>query len=166
MKTAIGSISLFQIVIVFLLLFAGIMCLTINHSKAFSVKDQIINIIETEGTIDQETIDKITAFINEAGYRIEGNCPNDDNNKYQAYARDGKEASTNNAAYCLKEINVADYYNDSLKELCKNNACITTSGDYPEIVYYEVIVFYQLDIPLLKDAINLKLEGSTKLLFG
>ena len=48
MKEAIGGVSLFQIVILFLLLFTGVMCLTINHSKAFGVKDEIINIIETD----------------------------------------------------------------------------------------------------------------------
>ena len=48
MKEAIGGVSLFQIVIVFLLLFTGVMCLTINHSKAFGVKDEIINIIQEE----------------------------------------------------------------------------------------------------------------------
>ena len=48
MREAIGGISIFQIVILFILLFTGVMCLTINHSKAFGVKDEIITIIENE----------------------------------------------------------------------------------------------------------------------
>ena len=50
MKEAMGGVPLFEIVVVFILLFTGIMCLTINHSKAFAVKDEIINIIETNTT--------------------------------------------------------------------------------------------------------------------
>ena len=83
MKEAIGGISLFQIVIVFLLLFTAIMCLTINHSKAFAVKDEIINIIETHSfsssgrnyELSQNIIDEIVEKLNESGYRITGNCP-------------------------------------------------------------------------------------------
>ena len=41
MKESIGGTALFQITIVFLLLFTGVMCITINHSKAFAVKDEI-----------------------------------------------------------------------------------------------------------------------------
>ena len=46
MREAIGGTWLFQIVIVFILLFTGFMCLTINRSKAFNVKDQIIQTIQ------------------------------------------------------------------------------------------------------------------------
>ena len=49
MKEAIGGVSLFQIVVVFILIFTGIMCLTINHSKAFGVKDEIVTILENDG---------------------------------------------------------------------------------------------------------------------
>ena len=74
MKEAMGGISIFQIVIVFLLLFTGVMCMTINHSKAFGVKDEIINIIEQEvlasyGTthsyeINNDTISHLALILN------------------------------------------------------------------------------------------------------
>ena len=77
MKEAIGGVSLFQIVILFLLLFTGVMCLTINHSKAFGVKDEIINILETDilasyGTVSSyevstDTMTKIINHLNEVG---------------------------------------------------------------------------------------------------
>ena len=52
MKEAIGGTWLFQIVIAFILLFTGFMCLTINRSKAFNVKDQIIQSIQSYNGID------------------------------------------------------------------------------------------------------------------
>ena len=42
MKEAIGGVSIFQIAVLFLLIFTGVMCLTINHSKAFGVKEEKI----------------------------------------------------------------------------------------------------------------------------
>ena len=45
MKEAIGGVSIFQLAVIFLLIFTAIMCLTINHSKAFGVKDEVINLI-------------------------------------------------------------------------------------------------------------------------
>ena len=46
MREAIGGTWLFNLVIFFVLLFAGYMCLSINYSKAFGVKDKIINELE------------------------------------------------------------------------------------------------------------------------
>ena len=51
MREAIGGTWLFNLVIFFVLLFAGYMCLSINYSKAFNVKDKIINEIERNGGI-------------------------------------------------------------------------------------------------------------------
>ena len=46
MREAIGGTWIFQIVIFFILLFTGYMCMSINHSKAFNVKNTIIKEIE------------------------------------------------------------------------------------------------------------------------
>lgn len=174
MKEAIGGISLFQIVIVFLLLFTGIMCLTMNHSKAFAVKDEIINILETDelnisGTkteeiIHEKTLEKITNYFNEAGYRIDGRCPSSDDG-WVGYNREGK-ITTGDASICLRAVNVSDAYIKDLENKCKNNKCEYVTDGFPMQIYYDVIVFYQLDIPIIKHISNFKLTGSTKILFG
>lgn len=170
MKEAIGGVSLFQIVVLFLLLFTGVMCLTINHSKAFGVKDEIINILESEklsynGNLDSTTANNIVNHLNEVGYRITGDCPSGD---WVGYDRSGKALSNNvsNASFCIRAVDVSEAYYNDLEEKCKKNKCETTNGDLPKMVYYDVIVFYQLDIPIIKQVFSLKLYGSTKILFG
>ena len=173
MKEAMGGISLFQIVVVFLLLFTGVMCMTINHSKAFGVKDEIINVIETEvlasyGTttnyeINSDTVSKIVDLLNEVGYRITGKCPD---GNWIGYDRNGNEVGNNSASFCIRAINVGEAYHRDLLNKCKRVGCTVTEGDLPSMVYYDVALFYQLDIPVIKDAFNLKLYGSTKPLFG
>ena len=44
MREAIGGNWLFNIVIFFVILFTGYLCLSINHTKAFNVKDDIVKI--------------------------------------------------------------------------------------------------------------------------
>jgi len=172
MKEAMGGISIFQIVVLFILLFTGIMCLTINQSKAFGVKDEIITIIQNENItslnnsnykLSSKTSKKISDHLNEAGYRITGDCPS---NEWIGYDRNGNEVK-NNASYCIKVNDVSDAFYKDAREKCKNNACtVATNNEYPTMVYYDVVLFYQLDIPVLNDVMNFKIHGSTKVLFG
>lgn len=170
MKEAIGGISIFQIVIIFILLFTAIMALTINHSKAFAVKDEVINILEnTKATsvknkkVDNNTITKIVEALRNGGYRIVGNCPNG----YIGYNRDGAELGNGatNASFCIKTNLVNESYKKDLASKCKNDKCIP-SDEYLPMVYYDVRLFYQLDIPIIRNIFNFTVNGSTKVLFG
>ena len=173
MKEAIGGISLFQIVVLFVLLFTGIMCLTINHSKAFGVKDEIVTIIQNSKIpevgsgsyeIDDVTSEQIAEHLRDAGYRITGDCPN---SEWIGYDRNGDRLTgITDASYCIKVNNVYDAFQADLNEKCKNGKCTTTGDDFPSMVYYDIVVFYQLDIPVLKHIMNFKIYSSTKILFG
>ncbi len=163
MKEAIGGISLFQIVIVFILVFTAVICLTINHSKAFGVKDEIITRMETASIADfnnGKVFADISEYLKNAGYRTEGKCPS---GNWQGYTRDGKKTS-NKAAFCIRANDVASAFDKS--EICKNKNCIVATGGYPTMVYYDIVLFYQLDIPIVGDAMDFKLYGSTKVIYG
>ena len=83
MREAIGGTAIFQIVIFFILLFTGFMCLSINHSKAFNVKNMIINTLERKEKIDlsntenDEAIKEIVSYLKKHSYRTTGICPED-----------------------------------------------------------------------------------------
>lgn len=147
MREAIGGTWLFQIVIFFVLLFTGYMCLTINHSKAFNVKNTIIKSIEREEGIDltnpegDPTVEKIVAYLHEASYRTTGPCPDG----YTGLNRDG-QLDSRNSAFCIKKT------------------ITQSSGDLPDMSYYSVVVFYQLDLPIFNEMFNMKVTGDTKLL--
>lgn len=168
MKEAVGGISIFQIVIVFILLFTAIMSLTINYTKAIGVKDEVINIIEGErgltvnnNKLSSPTVQKIAETLQNGGYRTVGKCPDN----YVGYDRNGSE-TTKNASICIKANVVSDEYLNDLKNKCKNNKCVVTSGDYPNMVYFDIKLFYQLDIPIFRNIFNFTINGSTKVLFG
>ena len=168
MKESLGGISIFQIVIVFILLFTAIMSLTINHTKAFGVKDEIINILEAEseesvknGKLSNKTIDKIVEALETGGYRTTGHCPSD----YVGYDRSGKETSKN-ASFCIKAVSANNSYLADLRKKCKNNKCVVTEGNNPVMVYFNIKLFYQLDIPIIRNIFNFTINGSTKLMYG
>ena len=147
MREAIGGTWLFQIVIFFVLLFTGYMCLTINHSKAFNVKNMIIKSIEREEGLDlsnplsDPSVEKIVTYLKETSYRTTGNCPTG----YTGFNRDGA-LDSRNSAFCIQKV-------------------VTRSdGDLPDMSYYRVVVFYQLDLPIFNEVFNFKVTGDTKLL--
>lgn len=166
MKEAIGGISLFQIVVLFILLFAAIMAFSINHSKAFGVKDEIINIIQNEqvvGTeLSQTTLEAVKDHLADAGYRVTGKCPDG----YTGYDREGNE-NNNSAAFCIKANDLSNAFKIDLDKKCEGiDNCSGNTEDYPTMIYYDVVVFYQLNIPVLNNLFKFKSYASTKVLFG
>lgn len=162
MKESIGGTQLFIIVVALVLLFSGIMALTINRSNAFAVKDQIVTLIEKHGKFDMNTqyngdesslLGEILENLKHNSYRQTGKCPTPGDGQYNmqvtAYNRDGSIATSNNrASFCIVRID----------------------GNSPEgtvpVVYYEVVVFYNLDLPVIKSLFNFKLKGQTKALYA
>lgn len=142
MREAIGGTAIFQIVIFFILLFTGFICLALNHSKAFNVKDEIVRIIEKDNGFADKTAEEIAAALKENGYRTTGNCPDG----YTGYNREGK-IDSRNSAFCVR-------FTDT-----------RPSQELPSMAYYRVIVFYQLDLPIFKELFSFQLTGDTKTLF-
>lgn len=164
MREAIGGTWLFQIVIFFILLFTGYMCLSINHSKAFNVKDRMLEAIEQNNGIDlnsdinenNKAMEDITKYLKENSYRTSGKCPSDLKDAdsqiiahYIGFNRDGK-LDSNNPAFCIAEVNTA--------------SGIGVSGELPKMTYYKVVVFYQLDLPIFRNLFMFTLKGDTKVL--
>lgn len=162
MREAIGGTWLFNLVIFFVLLFTGYMCLSINYSKAFSVKDKIITEIERNGGIKDisnadkkdKTINNIAKYLQEVGYRTTGNC----NGYDYGCNREGictsiASGSNSNYSYCLKEIKASDTYTNA------------KDGEFIFVNYYKVKVFYQLDLPVIRQLFNFSIKGDTKLLY-
>ena len=163
MKEAVSGVSIFQIVILFILLFTAIMCLTINNANAFGVKDEITNIIEMNDgnffTDECNLSSDIVAAVEGSAYRVSGKC--DDG--YVGFQRDGKKVSSGQeASICIREVAVTDQLKNYLSGALQTYA---PHGKY-KASYFQVEVFYQLDIPVIKQIYNFKTKGETKLLYN
>ena len=175
MKESIGGIQLFLIVVILVLAFAGIMSLTINQSNAFAIKDQLVSILESAGGFDtsaecvsgscntslkdQETLQKIIVSLDSNSYRQTGSCDNIKNSLNEkvskkaevvGYTRTGEKTITGKKdSFCIAKI----------------PAQKTNSEDTLKGYYYQIYVFYQLDIPIVNSLFNFRAIGETKLLY-
>lgn len=147
MKSAFGGVGLFMIVIFFIVLFTGYICMSINHTRAFNVKNSIIRIIERHGSgksmndLADAMADDIKSELDEIGYLNTNNCATG----WTGFNREGVilgEGATN-ASFCLKRISAT-------------NATLNKS-----MYYYQVETFYQLDIPIVKTLMRLSIKGDT-----
>ena len=163
MKESIGGTQIFIVVIALVLVFTAIMAFTINHSNAFAVKDQIVSIIESSGGFDMsaeniegsgldnnEVIEQIVDALQANSYRQVGRCPEPEGNiEVEGYQRNGSKVMGNNkASFCIVKI--------------------PSVGDRGAVTkyYYQVIVFYSLDIPIVNELFNFKAVGETKPLYS
>lgn len=158
MKEAVGATFLFNIVIFFVILFTAIMCLTINSSKAYGVKDEIVTIIEeniannsgasvSETSVESDILNQISAILTEKSYRTTSTCPDG----YTSYDRTGTKAFGDDASFCI-----AKYVTEDADNTYSTGAICT----------YSVIVFYKLDIPILSSVFNFEIKGETKTIYS
>ena len=140
-----------MIVIFFVILFAGYICLSINHTRAFNVKNSLIRIIERNGSglesiedlaSDDFFQEEVEAELAEIGYRINGDCGPEVG--WVGFDEQGRVTGTNRAAFCVRRVNSS------------------TGGIYKPMYYYEVKTFYHLELPIIRLLFDLSIKGDTK----
>ena len=166
MKEALSVTTIFQIVILFILLFTAIMALTINNSNAFGMKDEIISYIEAnngnylnedKSGLNEELVEKLA----NASYRTTGKCEDDEDTK--GYSRTGEELTSNeNASICIKKIKATDEVDEFLSNELND---MVATDDFVKGTYYQITVFFQLDLPVVKQIYNFQSKGETKIIY-
>lgn len=146
------------------------MCLTINNANAFGVKDEIVNMIELSdgnfinGAVGNYSLStEVVRTITETSYRTVGTC--DDG--YYGFARTGEYigqgGNSNGSAVCVKCVPVTSAIDNYLTGIL--GADVAT-GDFDAGYYYQIMVFYQLDLPVVSQVYDFKTKGETKILYG
>ena len=150
MRESIGGAWLVGIVIFFIVLFTGYLALSVNYSKAFKVKNEIISLIEENEGLTDKTQEKIVKYLNSVGYYVYGKC-NDIDSDYLDNTVNGKligyekQGNTDKYKYCVYERSVQD---DTLNRK-----------------YYRVTVFFKFDSPLLDNAFTFPVTGESKAVY-
>ena len=144
MREAIGGSWLFTIVMTFIVLFSSFLAISINYSRAFSVKNEILSLIErnegfsttgdsTTNCTDTSTQCQVQKYLRKASYNITDTitCPNIYDDAY------GDPTSSQSGGY-------------SIKKTC-------TSGG----TYYTVTTFVRIELPIIWSAFNVPITGQT-----
>ncbi len=158
MKDAIGGTWLMGIVLVFVVLFSSFLAFAVNYSKAFKVKNEIINIIEKNegyttsnnfGDKDISTQKKILTYLDSIGYnttQTDIECPSEYNDL------NGNKTKPQTGNYCVKEI--TEEYNPSL------------SANDKLKTYYKVTSFVIVEFPFLSGSFKIPISGETKRIYN
>ncbi len=140
MREAIGGTWIFSIVIVFIVLFSSYLAISVNYSKAFKVKNNIISIIEQNEGLNSTAQSEINRYLSGVGYHVYSSC--DKANGEKGYGPNNKN---NSYRYCVSK---------------------RTSGEGTfKKTYYKVRVFFRLDLPILSSVFVFPVTGETKAVY-
>lgn len=160
MRESTGSALLLNIVIVFsgiiILFFIGI----ISYSKAYRVKNRIVDIIEKYGVYNDKASKEINESLSEAGYSL-ANKDFCTSNRVQKHLKNDVGLQPN-YGNIVKNINDnTKGYNYCVFEVTSKTTS-TTSGDNAK--YYIIVTFVHFNFPIVGDLINMPIYGETKIL--
>lgn len=146
MRQAIGTTWIMQLVIIFMLIFVAFLALTINYTKAFKIKNELISIIERNEGI-KETADGSVGLINNYllynNYTVQGSC--------EVGEYGGKDLNINT----ISEVIAGEKYSYCVKKIS------TSTPTTPKRARYEVRIFFRFSLPIIGDLITFPVEGTT-----
>lgn len=136
MKESIANAFISNLVIIFIIIFIFFFAGSLTYSKAFKVKNRIVDIIEKYEAFDSNAIAEINSTLGEMGYRVNRSLKGCDR-------RNGKDSltlNTNTYRYCVYEY------------------------ETPKGKYYGVAAYMYFDIPIIGQSLEFPVYGETKIL--
>ena len=183
MKQSIGSLWLFSIMIVFILIFACYLIVTVEYNKVYKMKNQILTIIENNngltnvsgkknqksdlgsGTITTGSgaLQTINAYLLGSGYQTTGKCPSGSDYTKRGeywYGVDKLEAYSNVSYKKSNSGNQKFYYC-----FCKIKSIPKSSPNKP-VYYYKVRLFFMFNFPVIQYLGIFDVDGTTNVIYN
>lgn len=150
MREAIGGTWLFGLVLTFIVFFASFLAVSINYSKAFNVKNNIVDLISKYEGNNPCAREKISNYLKQTGYLVTGGCPEADENgcMYIGYNQNGEELpNQNDRAYFW---------------ISKDS---TDNSDILDKQFYRVAIFFKIDLPIIGNLTSFPIKGETESIY-
>ena len=153
MKHTISGTWVFMLVILFTLIFAAYIALTINYSRSFKVKNEILSLIEKNEGLTDNGVKLINGYLSQSGYKTLGNC--------HIIA----ETVTYGAKTIDPDADVSTVFEKVVDPGKKYYYCVNKYTNYHTYfktrAYYKVNLFFRFDVPVLGDLHTFDVEGQT-----
>lgn len=141
MRQSIGGSWLIGLMVLFILLFAGYIILTIDYNKSIRVKNEAISLVEKYEGLNEESITLVNNYLMGAGYMTTGKC-GEQEGMYGAVNLESNELEET-------EDNQRYYY------------CVKKYKGANTSYYYQLTLFYRFSLPVLGDTARFSIKGST-----
>lgn len=174
MKNAISNVWLIGIVFTFILLFSGYLAITINYSRAFKIKNEVLTIIEKHNGLTDNMgssvpskfhsgstvignlggLQSIALYMAGSAYNVMSTCPND-GSWYGVESIDYTKTK-------LKPVNKGDnskYYYCVKKEMVGDTVGNGTA--FKSAAFYKIKIFYKMNLPVIGDIIKFTIDGTS-----
>ena len=142
MKEAIANAGIFNLVITFVIILLAFFIGSLGYSKAFKVKNRIIEEIEKDHDYSDNTQSRIEEWLGTIGYRVKSNF--NSRTCGTEYYRGKKGRLVNrggNYEYCVYK-----FYT------CLHSRCST---------HYRAVSFMYFDVPVISQLIKIPIKGET-----
>lgn len=142
MRESIGSTWVLQLIILFILLFVGFLTLSLNYSKSYKVKNEVMTIIEKYEGLTNDSVKIINNYLTQSGYKTTGKCGSD-------------------GWYGMTDISGANNVLESATDNDKYYYCIRKKFAKKDYYYYEIKTFLSFNLPIVGNFAVFTIEGST-----
>ncbi len=150
MRESIGGAWIYGLVLGFVLLFTSFISLAISYNKVFKVKNEVVSIIEKYNGVNDKNKDIIANYLKTSGYSIKGaSC-----DSIEDEASKGIAENKNYLDYMKVIANVGD--DDS------RTMCIKKVQREKNVYVYDIVLFYNFNIPAIGDIFKFKITGQTE----
>lgn len=143
MKQGIGSIALYNIIIIFIVITFAILAGTMSYSKAFKVNNRIINAIEEHEGYTGAAAESINAYLSGIGYQ---------------YDSSGK-CSTRRGVEPMQAIEPKNH------RFCVYPYELNTRFHNGKYYKFGVVTYIYLDFPIVGQFIRIPVYGETNRIF-
>lgn len=165
MRESIGGSWIFGIVALFVVLFSSFIAYSVAYTKAFKVKNEIINIIEKSEGFTLYDLNAGNPGATGSGVR-ELRDKNDCESRFDNHVCPAEALSyllIDNVGYNKQNVNKPEYGNCYEGGYCILKVCTDTKVGAK--IYYKVTTFIKIKIPVVNLALELPVKGETKELY-
>lgn len=144
MRQTIGGTWVLGLMLMFIFLFSGYIILTLNYSKTVKTKNELISIFEKYEGLNDNSVKLANNYLSSNNYTATGVC----STKSSA---PGMYGTDDLGSVKLEEVQPGKKYRYCVKKYKGTNTS----------TYYQVVVFYQFNIPILRMINDFTVRGTT-----
>ena len=152
MRQSISGTWVFMLVTLFTLIFAAYIAATINYSKSFRVKNELLSMIEKNEGMTNNAVRLINTYLSQSGYQTVGYCKQQSDVVVYGAKTIDPDASPS-VVFEKAQDNKKYYY------------CFSKYTGYHSYfktrAYYKVNLFFRFDIPAIGALHTFDVEGQT-----
>ena len=143
MRTSIGTTWFLQLMILFILIFAAYIILTLQYSRTIKLKNEAVSMIEKYEGITDTSLKLVNDYLKRYDYKTTGMCTNT--------GEAGVYGASDLGTYTLEpaEANKEYYY------------CIKKYKGANVTHYYQIILFYEFKLPVIGNTGAFNVRGVT-----